>query len=74
MRIANVEATWLQVPIPPERQHVSDFGRVDTFDTVLVRIKTECGIVGHGEAKAGVGSSAPATGLPRSSIASWRRS
>jgi L-alanine-DL-glutamate epimerase-like enolase superfamily enzyme len=63
MRIANVEATWLQVPIPPERQHVSDFGRVDTFDTVLVRIKTECGIVGHGEAKAGVGSSAPGHGL-----------
>jgi L-alanine-DL-glutamate epimerase-like enolase superfamily enzyme len=63
MRIANVEATWLQVPIPPERQHVSDFGRVDTFDTVLVRIETECGIVGHGEAKAGVGSAAPGHGL-----------
>jgi L-alanine-DL-glutamate epimerase-like enolase superfamily enzyme len=63
MRIASVHATWLQVPIPPERQHVSDFGRVDTFDTVLVRIETECGIVGHGEAKAGVGSSAPGHGL-----------
>jgi L-alanine-DL-glutamate epimerase-like enolase superfamily enzyme len=63
MRIASVHATWLQVPIAPERQHVSDFGRVDTFDTVLVRIETECGIVGHGEAKAGVGSSAPGHGL-----------
>jgi L-alanine-DL-glutamate epimerase-like enolase superfamily enzyme len=63
MRIASVQATWLQVPIPPERQHVSDFGRVDTFDTVLVRIETECGIVGHGEAKAAVGSSAPGHGL-----------
>ena len=63
MRIAGVHATWLQVPIPPERQHVSDFGRIDTFDTVLVRIKTECGRTGFGEAKAGVGSAAPCQGL-----------
>jgi L-alanine-DL-glutamate epimerase-like enolase superfamily enzyme len=63
MRIASVEAVWLQVPIPPERQHVSDFGRIETFDAVLVRIRTECGLVGYGEAKAGVGSSAVGFGL-----------
>ncbi len=56
MRIAAVEARWLHVPIPPEGQHVSDFGRMTSFDTVLVRITTESGIVGHGEAKSQVGS------------------
>ncbi len=56
MKIKSVEATWLHVPIPEERQHVSDFGRMTSFDSVLVRIETECGIVGHGEAKEEVGS------------------
>ena len=27
MRIKSVEARWVHIPIPPERQHVSDFGR-----------------------------------------------
>jgi len=63
MRIEKIEATWLQVPIPPERQHTSDFGRVATFDTVLVRIDTDAGITGLGEAKAGVGSAAQGHGL-----------
>jgi L-alanine-DL-glutamate epimerase-like enolase superfamily enzyme len=56
MRIRNVSAKWLHVPIPPERQHVSDFGVIDSFDTVLVRVETECGLVGHGESKSAVGS------------------
>jgi len=55
-KIRSVEATWLQVPIPEARQHTSDFGRMRSFDTVLVRIETEDGLVGHGEAKAGVGN------------------
>jgi hypothetical protein len=34
MKIKNVEATWLHVPIPEARQHVSDFGRMATILTV----------------------------------------
>ncbi len=56
MRIGKIEATWLRAPIPPERQHVSDFGRMTSFDTTLVRVETENGLVGYGEAKPAVGS------------------
>lgn len=56
MRISKIDATWLRAPIPPERQHVSDFGRMTSFDTTLVRVETESGLVGYGEAKAAVGS------------------
>ena len=56
MKIKRVDAEWLHVPIPEAQQHVSDFGRVASFDCTLVRIETECGLVGHGEAKAVVGS------------------
>ena len=55
MKIESVNAIWLSVPIPESRQHVSDFGRSTSFDSVLVRVKTECGLVGHGEAKEEVG-------------------
>jgi L-alanine-DL-glutamate epimerase-like enolase superfamily enzyme len=56
MRIADVSAVWLRHPIPPERQHVSDFGRMTSFDATLVTVTTEDGLTGHGEAKAAVGS------------------
>jgi L-alanine-DL-glutamate epimerase-like enolase superfamily enzyme len=56
MKIKSVEAVWLRVPIPEAQQHVSDLGRTTSFDTALVRVETECGIVGHGEAKEEVGS------------------
>ena len=56
MRIKSVQATCLHVPIPEKQQHVSDFGKVSSFDCTLVRIETECGIVGWGEAKEEVGS------------------
>ena len=56
MKITAVDAHWLRVPIPPEGQHVSDFGLTTSFDAVLVRIETASGLVGHGEAKAHVGS------------------
>ena len=57
MKITRVEACWLQVPIPAAQQHVSDFGRAATFDTALVRIDTEGGLIGWGEAKVSAGSS-----------------
>jgi len=56
MKITRVEAIWLQVPIEPARQHVSDFGRATTFDTALVRVHTDAGITGTGEAKVAAGS------------------
>ena len=55
MKIKSVEARWLQVPIPEDKRHRSDFGLHLSFDTTLVRIETECGLVGWGEAKAAVG-------------------
>jgi len=63
VRIARVQASWVQVPIPIERQHLSDFGKQPTFDSVIVRIDTECGITGWGEAKGGVASTAACGGL-----------
>ena len=56
MKITNVKATWLAVPIPEAKQSVSDFGRNDSFNTTLVRVETDVGLVGYGEAKASVGS------------------
>ncbi len=63
MKITNVRATWVHVPIPYERQHTSDFGRVASFDSVVVKVETDDGLVGWGEAKAGVGSAASGYGL-----------
>ncbi len=63
MKIKSVTATWLHVPIPAERQHTSDFGRVDSFDTTLVRVETQSGLVGHGESKAQVGSASSSHAL-----------
>jgi L-alanine-DL-glutamate epimerase-like enolase superfamily enzyme len=56
MKIKSVKAWWLHVPIPKAQRHRSDFGLVASFDMALVRIETECGLVGHGEAKATVAS------------------
>jgi D-galactarolactone cycloisomerase len=56
VNIADVEARWLHCPIPAQRQHVSDFGRIASFDMALVRVETDDGSVGWGEAKAAVGS------------------
>jgi L-alanine-DL-glutamate epimerase-like enolase superfamily enzyme len=63
MKITRVHGTWCHVPIPYERQHVSDFGRVASFDSVIIRVETDAGITGWGEAKAGVGSAAACAGL-----------
>ncbi|HWQ32653.1 MAG TPA: mandelate racemase/muconate lactonizing enzyme family protein [Blastocatellia bacterium] len=56
MKITQVEARWLRCEIPESGQHISDFGRLTTFDTALVRIDTDEGISGYGEAKIAVGS------------------
>ena len=58
MQIKSVKASWVHIPIPHERQHTSDFGRTLSFDGTLVRIDTQCGLSGWGEAKAQVGGMA----------------
>jgi D-galactarolactone cycloisomerase len=63
MIIRNVDASWLSVPIPNERQHVSDFGRVTSFDMALVRIEVASGLIGWGESKAAVGSAGSCAAL-----------
>ncbi len=54
MKITDITATWLQVPIPPERQHVSDYGPTHSIDTVLVKVGTDGGVTGYGEARGSV--------------------
>ena len=56
MRIARIEAWWVRVPIDRNNQHRSDFGQIATFDAAIVRVETECGIVGWGEGKNAAGS------------------
>ncbi|WP_395541323.1 mandelate racemase/muconate lactonizing enzyme family protein [Neotabrizicola sp. sgz301269] len=56
MRIKTVQAWWVQIPIEESRQHVSDFGRLRTFDAAILRIETEDGVVGWGEGKNAAGS------------------
>ncbi|WP_121068405.1 mandelate racemase/muconate lactonizing enzyme family protein [Chachezhania antarctica] len=56
MRIKSVEARWVQIPLKKEQQHVSDFGRLKTFDAAILRIETEDGHVGWGEGKNAAGS------------------
>jgi L-alanine-DL-glutamate epimerase-like enolase superfamily enzyme len=56
MRIKSVAARWVHVTIGPSQQHTSDFGRATSFDCALVRIETESGLVGWGEAREVVGS------------------
>ena len=46
MKIKSVRADWLHVPIPEQQQHTSDFGKTRSFDSTLVRIETEGGLVG----------------------------
>ena len=56
MKIKSVTADWLHVPIPEEKQHVTDFGRIASFDSILARVETDCGIVGYGDARPAAGS------------------
>jgi D-galactarolactone cycloisomerase len=63
VRIVDVEARWLHCPIAPERQHVSDFGQIASFDMALVRVEADDGSIGWGEAKAAVGSAGSCAAL-----------
>lgn len=54
MKIKSVDARWLHIPIPEAKQHTSDYGRHTSFDTAIVRVETDTGLVGWGEAKCAV--------------------
>ncbi|MBD1556641.1 mandelate racemase/muconate lactonizing enzyme family protein [Vibrio sp. S9_S30] len=56
MKIANIESFNLCVPIAPSKQHTSDFGLADRFETALVKITLENGLVGWGEGRVSAGS------------------
>jgi L-alanine-DL-glutamate epimerase-like enolase superfamily enzyme len=53
----------VRIPIEEKRQHKSDFGQIKTFDSALVRIETDKGIVGWGEGKNAAGSSGDYAGI-----------
>lgn len=57
MLIRAIRARWIHCPIPTDQQHVSDFGLITSFDTAIISVEAEGGLVGWGEAKAAVGSS-----------------
>jgi L-alanine-DL-glutamate epimerase-like enolase superfamily enzyme len=63
MRIASVHASWVHFPIAAAQQHRSDYGHVAAFDTAIVRVATESGLVGWGEAKNAAGSAGSYGGL-----------
>jgi L-alanine-DL-glutamate epimerase-like enolase superfamily enzyme len=41
----------LSAPIPPERRWTSDFGTNTNQDLAIVRVQTDDGLTGYGEAK-----------------------
>lgn len=63
MLIRDIRARWIHCPIPLAQQHVSDFGRITSFDAAIISVEVDGGLIGWGEAKAGVGSSGPCRAL-----------
>lgn len=50
MHIAHLEAIPVRIPLKPERRMISALGRHEVSDFVLVRLRTEDGLEGVGEA------------------------
>jgi D-galactarolactone cycloisomerase len=50
MRIADVKAYPISVRIPPEKSNTVGIGRMTKRDAVIVKVTTESGIIGYGEA------------------------
>ena len=49
MKIKSVRGYWVHIPISPEKQHMSDFGRTTSFDATLVRTDSQCGLTRWGK-------------------------
>lgn len=56
MIIEQVRAFWLTVPVNDADRMISDYGAALTSSTVIVRVATRCGRVGHGETRASGGA------------------
>jgi len=50
MRISRIEAIPVRIPLKPERRMISALGRHEVSDFVLVKVETDAGIEGVGEA------------------------
>ncbi|MCP4509594.1 MAG: muconate cycloisomerase, partial [Fuerstiella sp.] len=50
MKIASIETVSVRIPLRPERRMISALGKHDVSEFVLVRLTTDDGIVGAGEA------------------------
>jgi len=72
MKITAIKASWLHVPIPEEKASVSDFGRNISFNTTLVRMETDGGLIGYGEA-AELPRASASPPLPRPISWAWPR-
>lgn len=53
MRIADVKAFPISVPIPPEMQNTVGIGKLVKRDAVIVKVTTDDGLVGYGESHHG---------------------
>jgi L-alanine-DL-glutamate epimerase-like enolase superfamily enzyme len=63
VRIDSVKAWWVHFVLGPEEGLVSDFGQVQAFDSMLVRVETDQGLTGWGEGKNSAGSAGTHAGL-----------
>ena len=63
MKIRRIRADWLHVPIPEDRQHTTDFGRIAAFEFDAGAGRDRGRPVGFGEAKAAVGSAGTSAAL-----------
>ncbi len=50
MQIASIETFPVRIPLKPERRMISALGRYDVSDFLLIRVTTDDGLVGVGEA------------------------
>lgn len=50
MKIASIEAIPVRIPLKPERRMISALGKHDVSDFVLIRLRTDDGLEGVGEA------------------------
>lgn len=50
MKIQSLETFCVRIPLRPERRMISALGRHDASEFLLVRLTTDCGLIGVGEA------------------------
>lgn len=53
MKIVDVKAVLISYVVPPERRHRNDYGVIQKYDNVIVKVRTDEGITGIGAAHGG---------------------